>query len=326
MLMLTAMILHHLLQSTIVYLFLLHCNLHLPTFSTGMEMQAYRMHQMRYRPTCHLLCVVFSPLYIAYGSSGCHVPARLRVWLFAFDAEVCSRFHLTDVTWLFMWKVLPSQPKLLTCCVLPKKRGPPFSCSCKPRWRCSLLVYLFQVSNHFFSSSDRWTVHVLGAPIPTPPFPFFHQTWFACYLNLNLMSGRGRGGWVCDREAMMPLPFAGFGNGNWTGVVWCGGRGRSSIKLEASRWRSRRRQVGGSICVAGPGERERERKKRKDASGGGLSQVRRISIGGPGCVGAFVWFVSLFEVSIMHDCLIGAGAASDYNHGRGMLHPCVVCE
>ena len=40
--------------------------------------------------------------------------------------------------------------------------------------------------------------------------------------------------------------------------------------------------------MAGPGERERERKKRKDASGGGLSQVRRISIGGPGCVGAFV--------------------------------------
>ena len=55
-----------------------------------------------------------------------------------------------------------------------------------------------------------------------------------------------------------------------------------------------------------------------------LSKVRRISIGGL-CWGVCL-IVSLFEVSFVGDCLIGAGAASDYNHGRGMLHPCIVCD
>jgi len=112
---------------------------------------------------------------------------------------------------------------------------------------------------------------------------------------------------VSDREAM--TPFLLLASETETEREWW-----AIINQVRHRGRAAR-QVGVRGWTRG--------ENKKDASGG-LSQVRRISIGGL-CWGVCL-IVSLFEVSFVGDCLIGAGAASDYNRGRGMLHPCLVCD
>lgn len=134
--------------------------MHQPCLPFLLEWNAgFRMHRMIFffPVTCHLFAVFLSlSIYTAVPVVMC-----LRLWLFAFDAEVLSiSFDRCDLACSCERYSLPNP----SCCVLPKKRDP-FSCSCKLRWFW-LLVY----SSLF--SSDRWTVHVLGAPVPTPPSPF----------------------------------------------------------------------------------------------------------------------------------------------------------